>query len=357
MADQTVQEISWLGARLREPSSYAGLGILLGLVFHVSNSDHLAANLQTVGVGIGMLITGLIAIVAPEASVKTIVKTAPLVLFFAITALLFGAPANAQTATPAAPAASPPPLINLPIIGKAPRSNPFLSTTKGSGWYLGVGTSAAVASSNVSGNVFNLPGITGGSAAAAGGTIDADVGYVWNSCLLGTWCQLEADGKYTNIAGSTAVGTISSQWILTQEFDMGVDVLQSVLKVFPTFSNPFPNFNASSLLPSAVAVSNTPMGYFGFKQAEMLINGNVGQAGGQTWAYAPGVTSGFRWQTLGTSGAPNGGSLKVFADILWPTKGVSISDLFGTGGTPVVTQANANLNTLYIVGLHYDFGL
>jgi hypothetical protein len=99
------------------------------------------------------------------------------------------------------------------------------------------------------------------------------------------------------------------------------------------------------------------MGYVGFKQAEMLISGNVGQSGGQDWAYAPGVTAGWRWQTLGSNGAPNGGSLKVFADIYWADKGASIANLFGTSGAPIVTQANANLNTMYVAGLHYDFGV
>jgi hypothetical protein len=226
----------------------------------------------------------------------------------------------------------------------------------GSGFYVGVGTSAAVASANVSGNVFSLPGISGGGVNAAGGTIDADVGYIWSSCII-TWCQVEADAKYTNVTGSNAVGNISAQWVLTQEFDVGADILQTALSFLPAGSNPFPTFNPSSLLPSNIAVATTPRGYFGFKQAEMLISGNVGQAGGQDWAYAPGVTAGYRWQTLGSTGAPNGASIKVFADVYWANKGASISNLFGTGGAPVVTQASANLNTLYVAGVHVDFSV
>jgi hypothetical protein len=243
----------------------------------------------------------------------------------------------------------------LPIIGKAPP--PKAAFTTGSGFYIGAGTSAAVASANVSGNVISVPGITGGSVNAAGGTVDVDAGYIWSSCILNTWCQVELDGKYTNIDGSNAVGTISARWALTQEFDIGADVIQTVLSLFPTGSNPFPTFNPSSLLPSNIAVATTPRGYFGFKQAELLIGGNVGQSGGQDWAYAPGLTSGFRWQTLGGNGAPNGGSLKVFADILWANKGASIANLFGASGAPMVTQASATLNTLYVVGVHYDFGV
>ena len=205
--------------------------------------------------------------------------------------------------------------------------------------------------------MFSLPGITGGGLSAAGGTIDIDAGYIWGACILNTWCQIEIDGQYANITGSTAVGTISSQWASTQEFDIGADVIQTVLALLPNAQNPFPSFNPSSLLPANIAVATTPRGYVGFKQGEFLVNGNVGQAGGQTWAYAPGVTSGFRWQTLGTNGAPNGGSIKVFADIMWPTRGVSISNVFGIGGAPIVTQASAAMNTIYVAGVHYDFGI
>ena len=234
--------------------------------------------------------------------------------------------------------------------------NPF-TTVNGAGLYIGVGTSAAVASENVSGNVFSLPGVTGGGMTAAGGTVDVDVGYIWGRCVLNTWCQVEADAKYANIIGSNAVGTLSTQWAFTQEFDLGADVLQTILALLPSASLPFPTFNPSTLLPANIAVATTPRGSFGFKQEELLLSGSVGQAGGQTWAYAPGVTSGFRWQTLGTNGLPNGGSIKVFADVLWPMKGVSIANVFGVGGAPIVTQASATLDTLYVAGIHYDFGI
>jgi len=235
-------------------------------------------------------------------------------------------------------------------------SNPF-SVVTGSGFYLGAGTSAAVASENVSGNVISLPGLAGGSVSAAGGAVEIDAGYIWGKCVLNSWCQIEADAKYTNIDGSTSVGTLSTQWAFAQEFDVGADVLQTILALLPSGSNPFPTFNPSTLLPANIAVATTPRGYVGFKQEELLISGNVGGSGGQTWAYAPGVTSGFRWQTLDTNGKPNGGSIKVFADILWPTRGVSIANVFGVGGAPIVTQANADLKTLYVAGFHYDFGV
>jgi hypothetical protein len=55
------QDVSWVGARLREPSTYAGLAVLLGLA-HFGNVDGWVAALTSIGVGIG----GVIAIVLPE---------------------------------------------------------------------------------------------------------------------------------------------------------------------------------------------------------------------------------------------------------------------------------------------------
>lgn len=242
---------------------------------------------------------------------------------------------------------------------KAPPVSPFVNLAK-NGFYVGVGTSAALANSNVSGNVISIPGITGGNVNAAGGTIDADVGYIWGSCFLNSWCQVEADFKYQNIGGATPLGSVSSRWAMTQEADIGIDLLQLVLSYVPSLGSSasiFPTIDPTSLLPANVKVANTPRGYVGFKQEEILVNGQVGQVGGQTWEYAPGVTTGWRWQTLGATGLPNGASIKVFGDILFADKGVTISDLFGVGGAPVVTQAKAGMNTLYVAGVHVDFGL
>jgi hypothetical protein len=263
-------------------------------------------------------------------------------LFLAICAVLFAGAAVAAD-------------LPVPVVGKAPSYNPFIGS---SGFYIGAGTEAAVASSSVNGNVISIPGVTGGTTNAAGGTVDIDVGYIWGACVFNSWCQIEADARYTNIVGDTAVGSIDSRWSFTQEADIGFDAIQSLTAVLPQLANIFPTFNATSLLPANLAVAATPRGYAGFKQMEALLQSNVGPSfSSQTWIYAPGVTTGFRWQTLNSAGKPNGGSLKVFADILWPSKGVTIANLFGAAGAPIVTQAGASWNTVYEVGIHYDFGL
>ena len=246
---------------------------------------------------------------------------------------------------------------DLPVPYKAqPLVSPF-SIVGGNGFFVGAGTSAAVAQSNVSGNVINIPGV-GGATNAAGGTIGGDAGYIWGRCgsILG-WCQVEVDIKYMNITGNTAVGSINYRWGVTEEFDVGIDAIQTVLSALPSIPNIFPILaNPSGALPANIAVG-TPLGYVGAKVGEFNINGNVGQASGQTWVVTPGVTTGFRWPVLGSNGKPNGGSLKVYGDVLFANKGVTLSNVFGTAGGPMLVQnANASLNTMYVVGLNYDLG-
>jgi hypothetical protein len=57
------RDISWLGARLREPSTYAGLAAVLA-VFHLSSDPGLVHSLTLIGTGLG----GVIAFVLPEQS-------------------------------------------------------------------------------------------------------------------------------------------------------------------------------------------------------------------------------------------------------------------------------------------------
>lgn len=53
--------LAWLGARLMEPSTYAGMGVLLGMV-GLNLDPGVAKDLAMIGTGLG----GLIAFVAPE---------------------------------------------------------------------------------------------------------------------------------------------------------------------------------------------------------------------------------------------------------------------------------------------------
>ncbi|HVU42808.1 MAG TPA: hypothetical protein VHD86_17315, partial [Xanthobacteraceae bacterium] len=47
---EVTQDISWLGARLREPSTYAGLGILLA-AFHLADAGDWVSAITAIGTG------------------------------------------------------------------------------------------------------------------------------------------------------------------------------------------------------------------------------------------------------------------------------------------------------------------
>jgi hypothetical protein len=55
------RDLSWIGARLKEPSTYAGLAAVLA-VFHLSTDPGLVHSLTMIGMGIG----GVISFVLPE---------------------------------------------------------------------------------------------------------------------------------------------------------------------------------------------------------------------------------------------------------------------------------------------------
>jgi hypothetical protein len=59
------QEASWIGARLREPSTYAGLAMLLAAL-HVGGAESWAHALASIGMGVG----GIVAILLPEGARK-----------------------------------------------------------------------------------------------------------------------------------------------------------------------------------------------------------------------------------------------------------------------------------------------
>ena len=281
MADNAVQEISWLGARLREPSTYAGLGILLGLVFHVSNADHLAANLQTVGVGLGMLITGLIAILVPEASVKTIVKAAPLVLFFGAVCFLLGpAPAHAQT-----PVAPPP----LPT--KAPPSvfNSFLSGYPASGgFYFGI--NAAGATGKASGTT--SASANAGALVTAQGEFGLTVGYAWANKNLPFWAAVEGTFDLANLNSSCPNGLCLGG---PADFEQVVIVgapFAFISSVIPQFANlQFP-----ALVPLPQGVSAGPGNlYLGGGVYEQDVSQNFGLGAFQEWLIGGEALVGTRW--------------------------------------------------------------
>ena len=88
------QDVSWIGARLREKSTYAGLLVLLSLVApHLTDPSALVSALSMIGMGVG----ALIAIMLPE---KTVAKAAAVVVLAILAGSLLFAPAPAYAQNP-----------------------------------------------------------------------------------------------------------------------------------------------------------------------------------------------------------------------------------------------------------------
>ena len=65
MVDKTTvdKDVSWIGARLSEKSTYAGLTVLISLAFpHLTDAAGYANDISLIGMGIG----GLVALLLPE---------------------------------------------------------------------------------------------------------------------------------------------------------------------------------------------------------------------------------------------------------------------------------------------------
>ena len=122
-AQQVEQDASWLGQRMKEPSTYAGLGVLLTLVFHISNAG-LAMNIQTIGIALGTIILAVLAIIKPGGGGKiTAAGGAPIDKAVASLALLIAAGALLMLASPTAAMAqtSKPVACALDILQPRPR--------------------------------------------------------------------------------------------------------------------------------------------------------------------------------------------------------------------------------------------
>lgn len=245
---------------------------------------------------------------------------------------------------------------------KAPvYKSPFLPESLG-GWYVDVGSSAGVANASTGGTNLFATGLVGGSLVADGAGVDFGGGYIRNGGPLNTWWRIELQATYQNISGGNQAGSISSHWRLTQEADVGADIFQSVLSAVGNLGNLSTTFTALNsfvpALPSNVVTVGTPRQYVGFVAEEFQQNGSFGAAAGQSWGFAPGVKTGWIWELPGKDGkTPNGNALEVFAEVLWPTQGVTLNNVFATNGTPLTIGPAVKEGTQYFAGIHYDFGL
>jgi hypothetical protein len=85
MTEQQIErDASWFGQRLKEPSTYGGLAVLLTFVFHLSNAQQLALNIQTIGMAVGTIILAVLAIVMPEKASRSAPPSVKAVAWFVI---------------------------------------------------------------------------------------------------------------------------------------------------------------------------------------------------------------------------------------------------------------------------------
>lgn len=237
---------------------------------------------------------------------------------------------------------------------KAPPATPFLNYN-GSGFYWGIGSTTNVDASSVNGNVF-AGNLVSSNLTAAGASIDGELGYIWgNASLAGfaNWARVYASGGYQNVNGGTVVAnnaaSVVSRWHADEGVDVNADLVQYVLNVF-NWQNPFPSFTPQ--LPSNVAVASSPRQYVGVFVEEFGLGGNFGSASGTSWAAAPGVRTGFLWQTIGTNGKPNGMALDMGVKVSWPTKGVTFNNV---GGPNPTVNASVAMGTMYGAYMRLDF--
>jgi hypothetical protein len=120
------RDVSWIGARLREPSTYAGLGLLLGAL-HFGHVNDWVAAVSSIGIGLG----GIIAIVLPErarqdktAGGRSDNAMALLALCVLSGILIFAAPAMAESKVPL-PKPKPAAASASPTVAQA-QQNPLL---------------------------------------------------------------------------------------------------------------------------------------------------------------------------------------------------------------------------------------
>jgi hypothetical protein len=224
------------------------------------------------------------------------------------------------------------------------------------GWYVFLGSEAAVAQASVSGNNLFATGLVGGNLKAAGGAIQGGFGYITPK-----W-RFETGVGYQNITGTEAVAgasaAVSSRWSAYQEIDVNFSLLQNLLSAvnagISTAGFAFPSF--TPVLPSNLTVAAMPRQYFGGGMREFGVDGTFGGANGATVSAGPFIKTGFIYQAVDSTGKSTGGSWDVYAWVNWPMRGFTLDNvLTAPGGAPLTIGGGANMGTQYGAGLHYGF--
>lgn len=228
------------------------------------------------------------------------------------------------------------------------------------GWYAGIDTGAAVSRASVTGSstLFANSLITG-KLNAAGGYIGGCVGYIRGN--VGSWWAVQGCGDWQNITASAPgiAASVGSRWDSTVEVRLG-GTINPVNLMLDTLSNlgvgglAFPTF--IPVAPGGISVAVAPRTYMAGGIDFKGLNGDFFKANGTTVAVSPMIKTGAIWQVLNKNGQSTGGVVDTYAKISFMDKGITVGNVFGTGGAPVV-GGHASLGTTYTAGVAYYFGL
>jgi hypothetical protein len=245
---------------------------------------------------------------------------------------------------------------------------PFINY--GSGWYVGFGSEADVAQAKTSGNNFFAPSLATGNLTATGGSLEVVVGFI--SGAAGRSWIIENTLAWSNISGSNSVAatatsgagnvSVASRWSDSEDFYIETSFLQKLLSIAGNIglgafdpTKIFPSF--TPIVPSNIAVAASPRNYWGVGIRAFGVDGNIGAAHGVTIGFAPTVNTKFLWQTVDSSGRPDGGALSAKAWIGFPIKGKTLANVFAANGTPLTINGGMNMGTQYGLGLTYERGV
>ncbi len=282
MDDKAKQEISYIGARLRERSTYAGLAVAVGFIVammkgHIDPTA-LAGALESLGIGIG----ALIAIFLPDTAAKAVI------VFAIVSATLFGSPqARAADVLPAkAPAAA---TINF--------TYPTLN-----GMILEVFTDGGGSSVNAS-----VPGVPSSSLTTTNAGIGATLGYMWTPKNSPVSFSFESSFEVQNFNGSNAGLSLQGP-LRIQEAIIAWAPWSKVSAALPQLWNPFASISTFTLPSGFAAQGNALLGLGVYYGAQDISSAFQGLQAGHEWRGNPGLEAIIAQPLVG------GGAIRVAAE-------------------------------------------
>lgn len=300
MSDDVEQKIGYIGSRLREKSTYAGLAVLIGIFLpwlmskfpelSGTSADTIATAVSSIGIGIGTLI----CIFLPEKGSKAVI--AFLLMPLGAVLLLAGAPA-ARAGDIASPAVN---AINKALAAGYP--------TK-CGAYYGLGTG---------GNAGAVNGAAAGTQIVQG-DLDILVGYTCPFAGNAFWFG-EASFGFANLNGNSNGLALSGPLVAIERVGVGSPIQALLGNLLPNLN--FPAMPSTPSFPNGVTPTTAPASYMFAGMVEQDIGAQIGALSGHQWVVAPMIGVGLLtrysnnmmvdtwagWQMNSNSFCPGGGA-------------------------------------------------